>query len=182
MYYCFSSSSLLSRNSSSYSINNAFFCCCSYREKSTADPKKFYLTNAELLESIAEARTAGKLTNRLAKNLHLLAERYSYKGNWVNYSFREDMVSSAVLNLCANWHKFDPDRSESPNPFAFYTTAVYRSFLQYISDEKKHRDIRDELLIDSGANPSFSYQERHGSKSSDDTAFRTAPTAGAADE
>ena len=138
------------------------------REKSTST-KGHYLTNAELLASIAEAKEQGKLTTRLAKNLHILAERYSYSHNWVNYSFREDMVAAAVMNLCVNWHKFDPTMGD--NPFAYYTQAVYRSFLQYLAEEKKQRDIRDGLLVDAGANPSFSYQDR--SKTSDETAFRS---------
>lgn len=130
------------------------------------------MTNAQLLEALTEAREAGKLTNRLASYLQMIAERYSYSSSFSGYSFREDMVSFAVVNLCSNWHKFDPAKSD--NPFAFYTTAVYRSFLQYLADEKKQRDIRDNLLIDAGANPSFSFQERSkGGKTSDDTAFRS---------
>jgi hypothetical protein len=81
------------------------------------------------------------------------------------------MVSFALVNLIANWHKFDPTKSD--NPFAFYTTACYRSFLQYLADEKKQRDIRDTLLVDAGANPSFSFQDRAKGKTSDETAFRT---------
>jgi hypothetical protein len=83
------------------------------------------------------------------------------------------MVAFAVVNLCANWHKFDPEISNQP--FSFYTTAVYRSFLQYLSDEKKQRNIRDELLVEAGANPSFSYQERSrpSSMTSDDASYRT---------
>lgn len=143
------------------------------KEKSTST-KGHYVTNAQLLVAIAEAKEKGKLTNELARYLQMIAERYSYSASFVGYSFREDMVSFAVVNLCANWHKFDPAKSD--NPFAFYTTAVYRSFLQYLADERKQRDIRDELLIDQGANPSFSYQERHGGKTSDDTAFTSKST------
>lgn len=142
-----------------------------YKKPKSTTTKGHYVTNAQLLEAIAEAKKGGKLTNRLAQYLHMIAERYSFSSSFGGYSFREDMVSFALVNLCANWHKFDPEKSD--NPFAFYTTAVYRSFLQYLSEEKKQRDIRDELLIDAGANPSFSYQERAAGKTSDDTAFRT---------
>ena len=88
----------------------------------------------------------------------LIAERYSLSPSFIGYSFREDMVSSAVLNLVANWHKFDENVSSSP--FAFYTTAVYRSFLNYLAHEKGERDIRDKLLIEAGSNPSFGFQDR----------------------
>ena len=143
------------------------------KAKSTST-KGHYVTNAQLLEAIAEDKAnGGKLSPKLAKYLHMIAERYSFSSSFGGYSFREDMVSFAVVNLCANWHKFDPAKSD--NPFAFYTTAAYRSFLQYLADEKKQRDIRDQMLVDAGANPSFSYQERSRSSSStsDETAFRT---------
>lgn len=142
-----------------------------YKKPRSTDTRKHYVTNAQLLEAIAADKENGKkLSPRLAKYLNMIAERYSYSPSFAGYSFREDMVAFAMVNLCQNWHKFDPAKSD--NPFAFYTTAVYRSFLQYLADEKKQRDIRDELLIDAGANPSFSYQERNGTRTSDDTAFR----------
>ncbi len=142
------------------------------REKSTST-RGHYVTNADLLAAIKEDKEKGKLSPKLAKMLHMIAERYSYSSSFGGYSFREDMVSFAVVNLCANWYKFDPEKSD--NPFAFYTTAVYRSFLQYLADEKKQRDIRDTLLVDQGANPSFSFQERSkaAGSASDETAFRS---------
>ena len=142
------------------------------RAKSTST-KTHYVTNADLMQAIAADKANGnKLSPKLAKMLFMIAERYSFIPSFGQYTFREDMVSFAVVNLCANWHKFDPEKSD--NPFAFFTTAAYRSFLQYLADEKKQRDIRDQMLVDAGANPSFSFQERNKSSlTSDDTAFRT---------
>lgn len=143
------------------------------KAKSTST-RAHYVTNAQLIEAIAEDKANGKvLSPKLARYLYMIAERYSFSSSFAGYSFREDMVSFAVVNLCANWHKFDPEKSD--NPFAFYTTAAYRSFLQYLADEKKQRDIRDQMLVEAGANPSFSYQERSkaATATSDDTAFRT---------
>lgn len=146
-----------------------------YKKPKSTSTKGHYVTNAELMAEIQICKNNGnKLSNLLAKYLQMIAERYSRSPSFGGYSFREDMVSFAVVNLCANWHKFDPEKSD--NPFAFYTTAVYRSFLQYLGDEKKQRDIRDNLLVDSGANPSFSYQDRSkAGKTSDDIEFRDVP-------
>lgn len=141
------------------------------KERSTST-RGHYVTNAELLPAIAEDKKAGKLSNKLAKMLHMIAERYSYSPSFAGYSFREEMVADAVANLCVNWHKFDPAKSD--NPFAFYTTACYRSFLQRLADEKKHRELRDALLVEHGATPSFSYQEKtQAGKTSDELAFRS---------
>lgn len=143
------------------------------KERSTST-RGHYVTNAQLIEAIAADKANGnKLSPRLGKYLWMIAERYSYSPSFAGYSFREDMVSIAVVNLCANWHKFDLER-ENPNPFAFYTTAAYRSFLQYLADDKKHREIRDSLLVEAGATPSFNFQEKtRTGVTHDDTAFRS---------
>lgn len=119
--------------------------------------KAFYLTNADMLKEVIHAKSLGKVTDKLARMFMLLTERYSRKSNFAGYSFREDMVSTALINLCANGLKFNPEKSS--NPFAFYTTAVRNSFLQYMADEKKHRNIRDALIVDAGSNPSFSFTD-----------------------
>ncbi len=128
------------------------------RPKSTTT-KGHYITNAVLLPEVIRAKELGRITNELARMLLLIAERFSCKSSFVGYSFREDMVSFAMVNLMANALKFKPEKSN--NPFAFYTTAIRNSFLQYLADEKKHRDIRDELIMDEGFNPSNTYLENN---------------------
>ena len=124
------------------------------REKSTSTVGH-YVKNSDLLPAVIEAKELGYVTDKLIRMIYQIADRYSRKFNFAQYSFREDMVASAVMHLCNNALNFNPEKSQ--NPFAFYTTAIYRSFLQYIMDEKKHRNIRDALLISAGSNPSFSY-------------------------
>jgi DNA-directed RNA polymerase specialized sigma subunit len=126
------------------------------RERSTSTTGH-YVRNSDLLPAIIEAKQHGKVTNKLIVMIQKIAERYSRKSNFIGYSFREDMVSAAVENLCKNALKFNHEKYN--NPFAFYTTAIHHSFLQFMSDEKRHRNIRDALLIDAGSNPSFNFLE-----------------------
>lgn len=135
------------------------------REKSTST-KGHYVTNSQLLPAVIEAKQLGYVTDKLISMIMKIAERYSHKHNFVGYSFREDMVCAAVMNLCNNALKFNPEKSS--NPFSFYTTAIHNSFLQYMADEKKHRNIRDALLLDAGANPSFNFLEREKDESADE--------------
>jgi len=116
---------------------------------------KYYLTNATLLPEVIKCKTVGKISNELAKMLMLLTERYAKSSKFAGYTFRDDMVSEALINLCQNALKFNPEKSS--NPFAFYTTAIHHSFLQYLNNEKKHRNIRDRMLVELGENPSFNY-------------------------
>jgi len=135
------------------------------REKSTTTVGH-YIRNADLLPAIAEAKEQGIVTERLIKMIWMIADRYSKKGSFVNYSFRTDMVSAAVENLCKNALKFNNEKYD--NPFAFYTTAIHNSFLQFIANEKKQQNIRDILLIDAGSNPSFNYVDARRTKNLDD--------------
>jgi hypothetical protein len=130
---------------------------------------KYYLTNADLLPAVLESIKVGRITDKLARMLMLLTDRYSRKANFVGYSYREDMVSAALINLCQNQNalKFNPEKSS--NPFAFYTTAIKNSFLQYMLEEKKQRYIRDTLLTEAGQDASYSFNE--SSKTSDDTNY-----------
>lgn len=118
---------------------------------------KYYLTNADLLPAVLDAKSQGKVTDKLARMLMLLTMRYSLSSSFAGYSYREDMVSAALVNLCQNALKFDP--AKSSNPFAFYTKAIHRSFLQYMSDEKKQHYIRDVKLIEEGHDPSHNFKD-----------------------
>lgn len=142
------------------------------REKSTSK-QGHYVDNDELLATIIADKKTGVMSNKLGGMIYKIAERYSLSPSFIGYSFREDMVNSAVLNLTKNWHKFDETRFD--NPFSFYTTAVYRSFLNVLEDEEYERNVRDALLVEAGANPSYSYQGKVGGSadnfSHDDTAF-----------
>jgi DNA-directed RNA polymerase specialized sigma24 family protein len=83
----------------------------------------------------------------------LLVDRYSRSPKFNRYSYKEDMKAEALINLCNRALTFDPNRTS--NPFAFYTTAIHNSFIQFLNNEKKQRNIRDKLLIEAGELPSY---------------------------
>lgn len=117
----------------------------------------FYLNNKELLIAVRESKENGKMSAKLARMLQLLCSKYANKGNFVNYSYNEDMQAYAMMMLVRTWASFDPNKSN--NPFAFFTQCIKHSFIQYLNQEKRQRTIRDLVLVDQGLNPSFTYQE-----------------------
>jgi DNA-directed RNA polymerase specialized sigma subunit len=125
---------------------------------------KYYLTNSKLLPAVIEAKEKGKLSDELAKMLMMLTRKYAQRPCFSGYTYKEDMISEALANLCQNALKFNPEKSK--NPFAFYTSCINNSFLQFLNVEKKHRRIRDQLLIDMGENPSYNFTEEHKSQQS----------------
>jgi hypothetical protein len=106
-------------------------------------------------------KTHGGLTDNLARMLMKLTEKYALKGNWRNYSYREEMQGQAVLQLCQVALQFDESRSQ--NPFAFLTQISYNSFLRILNMEKKNQKLRDDLLIQNSMNPSYTRSNKDSS-------------------
>ena len=128
--------------------------------------KKNYLNNGDLLIEVAASKSTttdnnpeGVMTDKLARMLMLLTERFARRGNYIGYTFNDDMQAYAMMQFVKTWYKFD--ETKYSNAFAYYTTCVYNSFNQYLNKERKQRDIRDEVLLKNGLMPSFNYVETH---------------------
>jgi len=98
----------------------------------------------------------GSITNKLAKMFILMVNKYGQRSNWRGYTYIDEMKGQALLQLAQMGLQFD--ESKSDNPFSYYTQSLQNSFTRVLNLEKKNQDLRDDLLIDSGASPSFSRQ------------------------
>lgn len=121
-----------------------------------------YLNNKDLLIEVHASKKQKAMTNKLAHMLQTLAARYAKKGNFANYTYNDDMQAYAMLMLVKTWDSFDPKKSS--NPFAFFTQCIKNSFIQYLNQERRQRDIRDVMLVDNGLSPSYTYQADHEAK------------------
>jgi hypothetical protein len=70
----------------------------------------------------------------------LIANRLSTKPNFVNYSYRDEMISDGIENCISYFDNFDPTKSD--NPFAYFTQIIYYAFLRRIQKEKKQIYIK----------------------------------------
>lgn len=117
--------------------------------------KTNYLNNADLYEETLKSKEQGKMTDKLAHMLMTLVARYAKKGSFAGYTYNDDMQGYAAMMLVKTWQSFNPEKSS--NAFAFFTQCVKHSFIQYLNQERRQRDIRDEILVSRGMNPSFTY-------------------------
>ena len=132
------------------------------RQKNSTDPTvtaKYYLSNSKLLPAVIQSKEEGSITKELAEMLMMLATRYASRPIFAMYTYREDMVAEALADLCKNALKFNNERSN--NPFAYYTSCIHNSFLGFLNVEKKHRKIRDQLLIEVGESPSYAFEAEY---------------------
>ena len=127
----------------------------------TARKKQHYVDNKEFLAAITayrqevkEARMLDKpkprITNYLAECFLKIATHLSYRPNFINYMFKEDMISDGVENCVQYIDIFDPE-----NPFAYFTQIIYYAFLRRIAKEKRQMDIRDKIIEKSGYDQVF---------------------------
>lgn len=115
-----------------------------------------YLSKKELLSAVMESKGLGRMSDDLAFKLQLLTDKYARSAQYARYTFNDDMRAYAMMMLVRTWNSFNPEKSD--NPFAFYTQCIKNSFIQYLNREKRQRNIRDELLVDQGLTPSYTYQ------------------------
>jgi DNA-directed RNA polymerase specialized sigma24 family protein len=132
-----------------------------------------YVNNKALLEEFDISIKQDAMTPKLAKMVMMICQRYARKVNFASYTYNEDMQGFAMMNLVKSWRGFNPQKSQ--NPFAYFTTCVTNSFLQYLNHERKHRNIRDALLVDNGLDPSYTFTEAYNTPEPPDVSPQTPP-------
>ena len=109
--------------------------------------------------------THGRITNELGKMFIKLAEEISHKPNYRNYTYLDEIMGDARIQLVKNALLFTESilyKKVKPavqlNPFAYYTSFVNNAFRSVLNSEKNVRNIRDDLLELQGFNPSHTRQ------------------------
>lgn len=102
--------------------------------------KRNYVNNADLKEEILKVKETGRYSDKLGRMVYLIAQRLSNKPNFANYSYKEDMISTAVLTTLKYIKNFNPEKSS--NAFAYVTQICWRAFLSHISYQKTHSNIK----------------------------------------
>ena len=116
-----------------------------------------YVDNAKFLEAMKEykllcekAEKKGKerppVTNYIGGCFLKIANHLSYRPNFINYTFRDDMISDGIENCLQYLDNFDPVKSK--NPFAYFTQIIFYAFVRRIQKEKKQVTIKHKLIMD----------------------------------
>lgn len=127
-----------------------------------------YVNNADFLKAIREykslvqdAENVGdpkpRVSNYIGECILKIANHLSYKPNFINYTFRDEMISDGIENCLMYIDNFDPDKSS--NPFAYFTQIIYYAFIRRIQKEKKQTLIKGKLVLNMPFD-SFDIQEQ----------------------
>lgn len=108
------------------------------------DTVMYYVRNKDLIPEIEKFTKTEVISEELGAMLLLIAKNLSNKGNFINYTWKEDMIQEAVLTCCKYLKNFDLEKSN--NPFAYITTICNHAFVNYINKQKKHSEIKDKCF------------------------------------
>ena len=127
--------------------------------------KQHYVDNKELLAAVIRYKEdveIAQINNKPKPNVieyirgcYLkIATHLSYRPNFINYMYKDDMICDGIENCIQYIDNFDPAKSK--NPFAYFTQIVYYAFLRRIAKEKRQLDIKEKILEKSGYDEVFS--------------------------
>lgn len=119
--------------------------------------KPHYVNNADFLaamkkykESVLAAESSGdpkpRVPEYIGDCLLKIATHLSYKANFINYTYRDDMILDGVENCLQYIDNFDPTKSS--NPFAYFTQIIYYAFIRKIQKEKKQTYVKNKLILE----------------------------------
>ena len=122
--------------------------------------KPHYVDNKKFLEAMVEYRarctnaeeqkeSKPDVTNYIGECFLKIANHLSYRPNFINYTFRDDMISDGIENCLQYMSNFNPAKSN--NPFAYFTQIIYYAFIRRIQKEKKQMQIKSKLIANAGA-------------------------------
>lgn len=114
-----------------------------------------YVNNADFLaaikeykQKVLEAEESGspkpQVSNYIGECILKIATHLSYKPNFINYSYKDDMILDGIENCIQYIDNFDPTKSS--NPFAYFTQIIFYAFLRRIAKEKKQSYIKNKLI------------------------------------
>ena len=124
-----------------------------------AKNKPHYVDNKKFLQAMIEYRDKCKkaeeknrkkpdVTNYIGQCFLKIANHLSYRPNFINYTYRDDMISDGIENCLQYMNNFDPDKSD--NPFAYFTQIIYYAFKRRIQKEKKQMQVKAKIIANAG--------------------------------
>ena len=112
------------------------------------DNKKFLAEMINYRRSVLQATDFGverpRVPYYIGDCIMKIATHLSYKPNFINYTFREEMISDGVENCLQYIDNFDPEKSK--NPFAYFTQIIYYAFIRRIQKEKKQSHVKNKMI------------------------------------
>ena len=121
------------------------------KEKKAVDKAKFYVDPKEFDEEIMNYYKTGVMSNNLAEMVSKISHKLSFAGNFINYTYREEMVGDGVIRMMKALMAKKYNRDKGTNPFSYFTRIAFNAFRNRIKKEKHmaetHEKYQNELML-----------------------------------
>ena len=123
--------------------------------KTTPKKKNNYVNNKMLFEEFKKYRAQPEdkrvISNYIGECIMQICQRLAFKPNFINYSYRDEMIDDAIENCVYAVPHFKPEASN--NPFGYFTMVAWRAMIRRIQVEKKqnyikHKNWQNKFLVD----------------------------------
>jgi hypothetical protein len=123
--------------------------------KKKALKEKFYVEPKLFDEEIMKYYDSGVMSNQLAEMVSKISHKLSYASNFINYSYREEMVGDGIIRMMKALISKKYNRTKGTNPFSYFTRIAFNAFRNRIKKEKHihetHEKYKEELMFMSGS-------------------------------
>ena len=112
-------------------------------KKSKKDKKAHYVNSKEFTQDIIEYYNSGtdEIGDKLGESIFKIAKGLSYAPNFINYSYKDDMVGDAIVKMFSALQSKKFNIETGNNPFSYFTTIAFHAFINRIKKEKKQRQV-----------------------------------------
>jgi hypothetical protein len=109
-------------------------------KKPRGKEKVHYVNGKEFEEEIRHYYKTDFISAKLGESINKIANGLSYAPNFINYSYKDDMIGDAIVKMVSALKnkKFRLDSGFSP--FSYFTTIAFHAFINRIKKEKKHHE------------------------------------------
>ena len=150
-----------------------------FNEDIMAEKKKnaHYVDNKKLLAAMIEYRNSvidakekdnprPRIPDYIGECIMKISEHLSYRPNFINYTYKDEMISDGIENCLLYIDNFNPEKSK--NPFAYFTKIIYYAFIRRMQKEKKQtyvkyksleRHVLEDDILEAGGVTKKSYLE-----------------------
>lgn len=124
------------------------------------DNKRFHKLLVERAQQIKEAGSPIRVSDELGLIFLKISENLSYRRNFINYSFRDEMVGDGVEDCIRRVDNYDCEKYS--NPFAYFTQTCFFAFVRRIKLEGKQpraiNALREAKMVDSEYVDNYEFQ------------------------
>jgi hypothetical protein len=121
-------------------------------KKPRGKEKVHYVNSKEFEDEIKTFYNNNIISQKLGDSINKIAQGLSYAPNFINYSYKEDMIGDAIVKMVSALKNKKFKLNSGFSPFSYFTTIAFHAFINRIKKEKKHHETvtnyRDRVYTD----------------------------------